>query len=129
MSTFGPSSYSTKTGTSMSSPHVSGIAALLWNQYPLCSAVEIRDALQKGAYHPNQMDRDDYYGHGILRYHPSNDILGSSCGATISPSPTKVPPPSPSPTISPQFDCGGVANAKACRQNGCRWNNKDSICI
>lgn len=129
MSTYGTSSYSTKTGTSMSAPHVSGIAALLWNQYPSCSAVEIRDALQNGAYHPKRVERDDYYGHGILRYHPSREILASSCGATISPSPTVVPPTTPSPTALPQFDCGTVADGKACRQNGCRWNNKDSICI
>lgn len=40
-----PQSYALKTGTSMATPHVSGVAGLLWSFYPKCSNSEVRKAL------------------------------------------------------------------------------------
>jgi len=41
--------YTTKHGTSMASPHVSGVAALVWSHYPNCSAKQIRNVLAHSA--------------------------------------------------------------------------------
>ena len=45
--TFG-GGYGTKSGTSMATPHVSGVAALLWSTWPDASWQDVRDAILKG---------------------------------------------------------------------------------
>ena len=73
-------------GTSMATPHVSGVAALVWSFYPAKTNAEIRDALQKSALDKGAAGRDDAYGFGVVQAKAAYDFLG---GAT--------PPP---PTIS-----------------------------
>jgi subtilisin family serine protease len=45
----GVSGYASYDGTSMATPHVTGVATLLWNQNPDWSAQQIREALCRGA--------------------------------------------------------------------------------
>lgn len=40
--------YSSKSGTSMATPHVSGVAALIMSQFPELSALEVKEAILKG---------------------------------------------------------------------------------
>lgn len=47
-STFPNSRYGTMSGTSMATPHVTGVAALLWTLWPSARASDIRDAILKG---------------------------------------------------------------------------------
>eukprot|EP00957_Ditylum_brightwellii_P032429 2457002-Ditylum_brightwellii.AAC.1 len=46
--------YTTWDGTSMASPHVAGVAALIWSHHPSKSAAEVRSALECSAVMPEQ---------------------------------------------------------------------------
>ena len=85
-----PGGYASWSGTSMATPHVSGVAALVWSNNPECSATEIRDALNNTAKDKGASGRDNYYGHGIVQAKAAHDALSSQdCGTT--------PPPPPPP--------------------------------
>ena len=51
----------------MASPHVSGVAALVWSHYPNCTNVEIRNALTASALDVGEEGRDYHFGHGIVK--------------------------------------------------------------
>jgi len=93
-STTGSSGYSTYSGTFMATPHVSGVALLLWNTFPACRNVEIRNAIEMSAEDLGDTGRDDYFGHGAVKYWAAYDYLSlRGCGEkkTIAPSPTSAP--------------------------------------
>jgi serine protease len=54
-------------GTSMATPHVSGVAALVWSANPDWSNVEIRNALQQTAVDLGDPGRDVHYGYGLVQ--------------------------------------------------------------
>jgi serine protease len=62
-------------GTSMATPHVSGVAALVWSHYTNKTNAEIRDALQKSAEDKGTAGKDNSYGHGIVRAKAAYDYL------------------------------------------------------
>ncbi len=66
-STYKNNSYSTLSGTSMATPHVTGVAALVWSQFPACTPARIRTALTATAQDRGTAGRDVYYGFGIVR--------------------------------------------------------------
>jgi subtilisin family serine protease len=51
-------------GTSMSCPHLSGVAALIWSLKPQATAGEVRDAILKTATDLGTPGRDEMYGFG-----------------------------------------------------------------
>ena len=59
-------SYGYKSGTSMASPHVAGVAALVWSHFPTLTAAEIRSALIASAEDLGPDGRDDEYGYGLV---------------------------------------------------------------
>lgn len=88
-STTGTGDYSNYSGTSMATPHVSGVALLLWNNYPTCTNLEIRNALQEGATDKGAAGRDDYFGYGIVNYWASKEYLDNNpCAASAYDGPT-----------------------------------------
>jgi subtilisin family serine protease len=54
-------------GTSMATPHVSGVAALIWSLHPTRTNAQVREALQKTAEDRGTAGRDNAYGFGIVR--------------------------------------------------------------
>lgn len=81
--------YSFKSGTSMASSHVSGVATLLWNWYPECTNIDIRTALMHTSEDKGTTGRDDYFGNGIVDYHAAyNYLKNSPCGAQAAPTPS-----------------------------------------
>lgn len=54
-------------GTSMATPHVSGVAALIWSKYPGATNVQIRQALVDSAEDLGAPGRDTSYGFGLVR--------------------------------------------------------------
>ncbi|WP_341503899.1 S8 family serine peptidase [Gallaecimonas sp. GXIMD4217] len=62
-------------GTSMATPHVAGVAALVWSHFPQCSNTEIRAALVATAEDLGSAGRDDYYGHGLVQAKDAVDYL------------------------------------------------------
>jgi serine protease len=59
--------YAAYSGTSMASPHVAGVASLIWGQAPARSNADVRRALLDTAQDLGAKGRDDLYGHGHVR--------------------------------------------------------------
>ncbi|HCU66851.1 MAG TPA: alkaline serine protease [Rheinheimera sp.] len=74
-STYKNSTYASLSGTSMASPHVAGVAALVWSQHRTCSAAKIRAALNATAEDRGTAGRDTQYGWGIVRAKAAVDYL------------------------------------------------------
>ncbi|MDC0712309.1 S8 family serine peptidase [Stigmatella sp. ncwal1] len=63
--------YQRLTGTSMATPHVTGVAALVWSARPSLTAAQVRDILQKSAAPlprgSAKGSRNDTYGYGLVQ--------------------------------------------------------------
>jgi subtilisin family serine protease len=62
----GPGTYGYKSGTSMATPHVSGLAALIWSFAPSLSHIQIRNIIQDTADDLGTAGWDQYFGHGRI---------------------------------------------------------------
>jgi serine protease len=83
----GDQDYAYYNGTSMATPHVAGVAAIVWSNNPSCTATEVRNALKSTAIDLGTAGRDDKTGFGLVQAKAASDSLASSCGGT-------TPPPS-----------------------------------
>ena len=80
-STWNNGGYRSISGTSMATPHVSGVAALVWSHFPNCSNQQIRDALNVTAQDRGAPGRDTSYGFGIVKAKDAYDYLAQTeCG-------------------------------------------------
>jgi len=61
------SSYEAWDGTSMATPHVSGVAALVWSHCPGSTNAQLRSALDNSARDKGAAGRDTSYGFGIVQ--------------------------------------------------------------
>jgi len=75
------SSYSEYSGTSMATPHVAAIAALLWSQFPDKSVDEIRNAIQETARDVGACGKDRLFGHGMVDVMAAADFLENNSNA------------------------------------------------
>lgn len=89
--------YSQFDGTSMATPHVAGVAALVWSNFPEKSAVEIRAALQITAKDLGSPGRDNSFGFGLIQADQAYLLLGGMITAPPTASPTVELPCSDSP--------------------------------
>jgi len=79
--TLTPSSYAAFDGTSMATPHVSGVAALVWSYHPACTAEQVRVTLDKSALDLGAPRRDDHFGFGLVQAKAAFDrIAALGCG-------------------------------------------------
>jgi subtilisin family serine protease len=82
----GTSDYGFMSGTSMATPAVSGIAALVWSNFPSCTGTEIRNALKATARDAGAAGKDVYFGYGIVQaadavaYLTANGCAGGNNG-------------------------------------------------
>lgn len=75
--------YGYMSGTSMATPAVSGIAALVWSNHPTCKGEQIRAALKATAKDSGAAGKDVYFGYGIVQAKAAHDYLvAQGCGAT-----------------------------------------------
>jgi subtilisin family serine protease len=65
-STVNNGGYQYLSGTSMATPHVAGLAALIWSMAPGYTANQIRAAINASAVDLGAAGRDDYYGYGRI---------------------------------------------------------------
>lgn len=68
-------------GTSMATPHVSAVAALVWSYFPSCTGLQMRASLTKSALDLGTPGRDDKYGYGLVQAKAAYDrIKNYGCG-------------------------------------------------
>lgn len=96
----GDNSYSIKSGTSMATPHVAGVAALILAEQPSLSVREVKAAMLKA-------------GPSVAGYPMS--FVGQRCTAT--PAPQTPTPETPQPTTKPSPDTTYPSNAPWPRTN------------
>jgi subtilisin family serine protease len=79
--TVAASDYAFFDGTSMATPHVSAVAALVWSRNPNCTAAQLRNSLNKSAMDLGAAGRDTKFGWGLVQAKAADDrIKGSGCG-------------------------------------------------
>ena len=81
----GNQDYAYYNGTSMATPHVTGVAAIVWSNNPDCSATEVRNALKSTAIDLDVAGRDDKTGYGLVQAKAASDALAASCSTTTTP--------------------------------------------
>ncbi len=74
------SGYEAWSGTSMATPHVSGVAALVWSAYPSLTNADIRAALDATAKDLGDPGRDPAYGYGLVQAYDALQYLAGSGG-------------------------------------------------
>ena len=84
LSTYNENGYAYSIGTSMASPHVAGVAALVLSQYPNLSNTELRTHLQTTADDLGSAGLDTLYGYG--RVNALNAVITSP--TLVNPLPT-----------------------------------------
>jgi subtilisin family serine protease len=68
-------------GTSMATPHVSAVAALVWGYFPTCTGAQIRTSLGKSAQDLGTVGRDVKFGFGLVQAKAAYDRIKSlGCG-------------------------------------------------
>jgi len=75
----------TLSGTSMATPQVSGVAALLIERFPGHSVADIRNSLERMALDRGTPGRDNYNGHGIVNALSAYKCLASNACNISSP--------------------------------------------
>jgi len=71
----GASDYGYMSGTSMATPAVAGVAALVWSNHSDCTGQEIRSALKASAADAGAPGKDVYFGYGIVKAKDASDYL------------------------------------------------------
>ncbi|GGP53399.1 peptidase S8 [Shewanella algicola] len=85
VSNLGNQDYEYYNGTSMATPHVSGVATLVWSYHPECSAAEVRAALNATADDLNVAGRDNQTGFGMVNATAAKAYLDESCSGPTDP--------------------------------------------
>merc|ERR1719225_1134699 len=102
--------YAAWSGTSMATPHVAGVAGLLWMYFPDCKAFQIRNVLDATAEDLGDGGCDTKYGHGLVQAKKAYELLAQgNCGGNLG----KVYPPKggceqsvpDGPTAAPTPEC------------------------
>jgi len=102
------SGYEAWDGTSMATPHISGVAALVWSGSPGSTNADIRDALIQTALDLGEVGRDPAYGYGLVQAYDAWHYLGGGGGSTNqSPTATFT---STCPNLSCTFDSTGSSD-------------------
>lgn len=77
--------YDSYNGTSMATPHVVGVAALVWSQVPTATAADIRAALVATAEDLGSNGYDNSYGYGLVQAADAVAYLGGGGDTNAAP--------------------------------------------
>lgn len=107
-----PVTYASQNGTSMSAPHVSGLAALLFSNRPDLGSGDVRAIIQQSAVDLGTPGPDPYFGAGRIDAGAALALSQNWNAFTPTPSPTATRTPIPTPTATPAYvqrvNAGGV---------------------
>ncbi|MEO1171187.1 MAG: S8 family serine peptidase, partial [Myxococcota bacterium] len=78
----GVSGYAELNGTSMASPHVAGVAALIWRNQPQASSQAVRAAMTQTALDLGAPGRDTSFGFGLVQAEAALEFLASGGGGS-----------------------------------------------
>ncbi|MFT4937943.1 MAG: subtilisin family serine protease [Paraglaciecola sp.] len=82
------SDYGFLSGTSMATPAVSGIAALVWSNHPECSGSQIRQVLKDTAKDLGAAGKDEFFGYGMVQAADADAyITANGCDGGVTPPP------------------------------------------
>ena len=87
---FPASGYEAYNGTSMATPHVAAVAAVVWSSNPAWTNAQVRQALQASAEDLGASGRDISYGYGLIRGKAARDYALATFGGP--PTPDTTPP-------------------------------------
>jgi serine protease len=104
LSVVGNQNYAYYNGTSMATPHVTGVAAIVWSNNPDCTATQVRDALKSTAIDLGTAGRDDKTGYGLVQAKAASDALTISCS-------NNTPPPTSGNVLANNVAKTGLAGA------------------
>jgi len=96
-STLPNNSYASWNGTSMATPHVAGVAALVWNYFPECTNRQMRIAMALSSEDRGGVGRDNSYGYGIVKAGAMYDLFDTPEGCDVGDFP---PPPEPTQLVN-----------------------------
>lgn len=94
------SGYEAWNGTSMATPHVAGVAALIWSANSSWTNVQIRDAMNATAKDLGASGRDNAYGYGLVQAYDALQLLGGGGGTTDDPPSVSITNPEAGTTVS-----------------------------
>ncbi|XXF77967.1 S8 family serine peptidase [Myxococcaceae bacterium GXIMD 01537] len=69
--------YAVEVGTSMATPHVSGVAALVWSARPSLTNTQVRDILYQSAKDLGETGKDVYFGNGLVQAKAALDAVNA----------------------------------------------------
>lgn len=115
-------------GTSMASPHVAGVAALLMSADPSASAADIRSAIENGAEDLGRSGRDNSFGYGFIDASAALQQMGSGNGGggIVGDSDSVSCSDSPSRWYDSdgiRFNCAWYATGSKCQDYGDSFSN------
>ncbi|MGS2719476.1 S8 family serine peptidase [Paraglaciecola aestuariivivens] len=113
------SDYGFLSGTSMATPAVAGVAALVWSNHTDCTGEDIRAALKATAMDSGAAGKDVNFGYGIVQAADADAYLtANACGGT-------TPPPPPPPTGDFELSANGY-KSKGTQNVDLNWSGATS---
>lgn len=105
--------YDTLSGTSMATPHVSGVAALIYSADPTLTNVQVRDILTSTAEDLGAAGWDEYFGYGIADAEAAVNAASTGGSGGDTTAPAKVTGLTATVISSSQIDLSWDANTES----------------
>ena len=105
-------------GTSMATPHVTGVAGLVWSYHPTCTAAQVRNALVKTATDIDVAGRDNRTGHGLVNAEAAKLFLDAGCNGPDGGSSSDSSFSNTSPVAIPDNKSSGAISAVEVDRSG-----------